>query len=46
MTAQGSNDTVDDGTLEIYGRKPINRREYCQNLPKLLEIAPILSVPR
>lgn len=32
--------------LKSMGAKPINRREYCQNLPKLLEIAPILSVPR
>ena len=31
--------------LKSMGAKPINRREYCQNLPKLLEIAPILSVP-
>ena len=32
--------------LKSMGAKPINRREYCQKLPKLLEIAPILSVPR
>ena len=31
--------------LKSMGAKPINRKEYCQNLPKLLEIAPILSVP-
>ena len=31
--------------LKSMGAKPINRMEYCRNLPKLLEIAPILSVP-
>jgi leucyl/phenylalanyl-tRNA--protein transferase len=29
--------------LESMGAKPINRREYCQILPNLLEIPPILS---
>ena len=28
--------------LESMGAKPINRNEYCQNLPKLLEISPAL----
>ena len=31
--------------LKSMGARPINRKDYSQNLPKLLEIAPILSVP-
>jgi leucyl/phenylalanyl-tRNA---protein transferase len=30
--------------LESMGAKPIDRREYCQNLPRLLEIEPRISV--
>jgi leucyl/phenylalanyl-tRNA--protein transferase len=29
--------------LESMGAKPINRREYCQNLPKYLAIPPRIS---
>jgi leucyl/phenylalanyl-tRNA--protein transferase len=29
--------------LESMGAKPIERGEYCGNLPKLLDISPILS---
>lgn len=32
--------------LKSMGAKPINRKDYSQNLPKLLEIAPIFSVPQ
>jgi leucyl/phenylalanyl-tRNA--protein transferase len=29
--------------LESMGAKPIDRREYCQNIPRLLEIEPRIS---